>query len=92
MMLPQGLQSLCAVPVEKKDVAPPTASYPYDPNVTLEEMKNAYILSALEYHQGNKRRTAQALGVTIKTLYTWMHTQNVFERYRKNRTWRGRVY
>lgn len=41
----------------------------YSPNVTLEQIEREYIERAIDYHNGNKRKAAQALGVTFKTLY-----------------------
>ncbi len=35
----------------------------------IERMERRLILATLEYHKGNKRRAAQTLGVSLKTLY-----------------------
>ena len=45
----------------------------YDPTVTIYELEKRYTLKALKYFQGNKTRTAQALGITVKTLYNRLH-------------------
>ncbi len=38
-------------------------------DMPLDEVEKNHILRALAYHHGNKTKTAQALGITIKTLY-----------------------
>lgn len=53
----------------------------YNPSVTLSEIEKQYILKALSYFDGNKTQTAQALGITIKTLYNKLHSYNLFEQY-----------
>ncbi len=45
----------------------------YDPNLTLHELEKRYITKALTYYKGNKTQAAQALGITIKTLYNRLH-------------------
>lgn len=37
---------------------------------TLDELEKEHILSALDLTQGNKRKTARLLGITIPTLYS----------------------
>jgi DNA-binding NtrC family response regulator len=37
--------------------------------IPLEEMEKRHIQRALEHHQWNRAKTAQALGITPKTLY-----------------------
>jgi Bacterial regulatory protein, Fis family len=44
----------------------------FDPMVNLEELKKAYVLLAMDHFDGNKTQVANALGITIKTLYTWL--------------------
>ncbi len=39
----------------------------------LEEVEKKHILRALAFHEGNKTKTAQSLGITIKTLYNKLH-------------------
>ena len=53
----------------------------YDPTVTLYELEKRYILKALNYFEGNKTQAANALGITIKTLYNKLHEYGEFERY-----------
>lgn len=45
----------------------------FDPTVTIAELERHYILKALAYFKGNKMQAAQALGITIKTLYNKLH-------------------
>jgi two-component system response regulator HydG len=40
---------------------------------SLDEVEKHHILRVLAFHQGNKTKAAQALGVTIKTLYNKLH-------------------
>lgn len=42
-------------------------------SMKLEEIERDHILRSLAYHQGNKTKTAQTLGITIKTLYNKLH-------------------
>lgn len=46
-------------------------------SLPLEEVEKNHILRVLAYHQGNKTKTAHALGVTIKTLYNKLHRYGV---------------
>lgn len=45
-----------------------------DPNISLFEIKKRYILKMLEHFKDNKTQTAEALGITIKTLYNELHS------------------
>ena len=53
----------------------------YDPSLTIHEVERRYILKALQHFQGNKTKAAQALGITIKTLYNKLHEYGEFEKY-----------
>ncbi|MCM2282178.1 MAG: sigma-54 dependent transcriptional regulator [Bdellovibrionaceae bacterium] len=53
----------------------------YDATVTLYELEKRYILKALNYFEGNKTQAANALGITIKTLYNKLHEYGEFEKY-----------
>ncbi len=53
----------------------------YDPTRTLHELEKRYILKALNYFEGNKTQAANALGITIKTLYNKLHEYGEFEKY-----------
>lgn len=53
----------------------------YDPTMTLHELEKRYILKALNYFEGNKTQAANALGITIKTLYNKLHEYGEFEKY-----------
>ncbi len=53
----------------------------YDPTTTLHELERRYILKSLSYFDGNKTRAAQALGITIKTLYNKLHEYGEFENF-----------
>jgi len=53
----------------------------YDPSITLGELERRYIIKALEYFEGNKTQAANALGITIKTLYNKLHEYGEFEKY-----------
>lgn len=53
----------------------------YDPTMTLHELEKRYILKALNYFDGNKTQAANALGITIKTLYNKLHEYGEFDKY-----------
>ncbi len=53
----------------------------YDPTVTVHELEKRYILSSLKYYEGNKTRAANALGITIKTLYNKLHEYGEFNNF-----------
>lgn len=53
----------------------------YDPTMPLHELEKRYILKALNYFEGNKTQAANALGITIKTLYNKLHEYGEFERF-----------
>ncbi len=53
----------------------------YDSSITLAELERQYILQALTYFKCNKTQVANALGITIKTLYNKLHEYGEFERF-----------
>ena len=53
----------------------------YDPQLTLAELEKRFILKALTYFEGNKTQAANALGITIKTLYNKLHEYGEFEKF-----------
>jgi transcriptional regulator with PAS, ATPase and Fis domain len=53
----------------------------YDPTITLYNLEKAYIIKALNHFEGNKTQAANALGITIKTLYNKLHEYGEFEKY-----------
>jgi DNA-binding NtrC family response regulator len=48
-------------------------------DVPLEEVEKNHILRTLAYNHGNKTKTAQSLGITIKTLYNKLHRYGVIK-------------
>lgn len=53
----------------------------YDPSLTLHELERRYIVEALKHFEGNKTQAANALGITIKTLYNKLHEYGEFENF-----------
>jgi two-component system response regulator HydG len=53
----------------------------YDVTMTIHELEKRYILKALMHFGGNKTQAANALGITIKTLYNKLHEYGEFERF-----------
>ena len=53
----------------------------YDPSLTLHELEKRYILKALSHFDGNKTQAANALGITIKTLYNKLHEYGEFDKF-----------
>ncbi|MCB0350079.1 MAG: sigma-54-dependent Fis family transcriptional regulator [Bdellovibrionales bacterium] len=53
----------------------------YDPTLTVHELEKRYIIKALNYFEGNKTQAANALGITIKTLYNKLHEYGEFDKY-----------
>ena len=46
------------------------------PTMTLDNLEKNYILHSLEFFRGNKTRTANVLGITVKTLYNKLNRYN----------------
>ena len=51
----------------------PSDSSLYQVDMPLHAVEKNHILRALDYYRGNKTKTAQVLGITIKTLYNKLH-------------------
>ncbi|MEW6058210.1 MAG: sigma-54-dependent Fis family transcriptional regulator [Bdellovibrionota bacterium] len=49
------------------------SSSEFNVDMSLEELERHHIMRILSFHHGNKTKTAQTLGVTIKTLYNKLH-------------------
>lgn len=43
--------------------------------VTMQELQQRYINHVMEFTRGNKRQAAQILGITRRTLYRWLETE-----------------
>ena len=48
---------------------------------TVEEIEVEHIEKALSFFENNKSKAAQALGITVKTLYNKLHYYGLFEKY-----------
>lgn len=75
MIMPGDLPPHIKNPEQKIDVDD------YDPGFTLYELEKRYILKGLRFFEGNKTQAAQALGITIKTLYNKLHEYGEFEKF-----------
>lgn len=53
----------------------------YEPSVSIHDLEKQYILRSLEYFSGNKTECANALGITIKTLYNKLHEYGKFKKF-----------
>lgn len=53
----------------------------YDPSISLHELEKRYIVEALKHFDGNKTQAANALGITIKTLYNKLHEYGEFDKF-----------
>lgn len=45
--------------------------------VKLSELERAAIINALKFHNGNKTKAAESLGITIKTIYNRIHDYQI---------------
>jgi DNA-binding NtrC family response regulator len=75
IIMPSDIPENITNPEKKDDTSA------YDPTVTLGELEKRYILKALGHFDGNKTQAAQALGITIKTLYNKLHEYGEFEKF-----------
>jgi len=48
-------------------------------DLPLEDVEKSHILRTLAYNHGNKTKTAQSLGITIKTLYNKLHRYGILQ-------------
>ncbi len=69
------------IPDQIRDPEQKIVTDDYDATMTLHELEKRYILKALNYFEGNKTQAANALGITIKTLYNKLHEYGEFEKY-----------
>ncbi len=51
----------------------------FSAEMPLEDVEKCHILRALAYNRGNKTKTAQILGITIKTLYNKLHRYGILQ-------------
>ena len=56
-----------------------TESVDFSQDMPLEEVEKNHILRTLTYNHGNKTKTAQSLGITIKTLYNKLHRYGIIQ-------------
>jgi transcriptional regulator with GAF, ATPase, and Fis domain len=56
-----------------------TDSTDFSVDLSLDDVERGHILRALSYHHGNKTKTAQSLGITIKTLYNKLHRYGILK-------------
>lgn len=49
--------------------------------MTFREMEEIMIVKTMEQFNNNKTKTAQSLGITIKTLYNKLHEYGLFDKY-----------
>ncbi|MGE3759092.1 MAG: sigma-54 interaction domain-containing protein, partial [Pseudobdellovibrionaceae bacterium] len=75
MIMPNDVPDHIRSPEQK------AASTEYDVNMPLHELEKRYILAALTHFEGNKTQAAQALGITIKTLYNKLHEYGEFDKF-----------
>jgi len=61
-----------------------TDSNDFTVDMPLEDVEKNHILRALAYNHGNKTKTAQCLGITIKTLYNKLHRYGVIQQPTEN--------
>ncbi len=66
-----------------QDIVNPESKVSLDeyPSMTLYELEKKYIITSLDFFEGNKTRVASALGITIKTLYNKLHEYGEFEKF-----------
>jgi len=53
----------------------------FDNILTLHELEKRYILEVLLHFNGDKAQAANALGITIKTLYNKLHGYGEFDKF-----------
>lgn len=49
----------------------------FQPGITLAEVEEAWIRKAFRFYQGNKNQVAQALGISLKTVYNKLEEYGV---------------
>ncbi len=69
------------LPRDMMGSSPAEIPNPLDPpaSLSLELLEKNHILRTLAHHHGNKTKTAQSLGITIKTLYNKLYRYGVIQ-------------
>jgi len=66
----EALQNKVAAEQPAEDAPAPTRTPDHDdPPANLRELERQAILDALQRHEGNRQRAAEALGISVRTLY-----------------------
>jgi len=67
--------------LDREVIAESTKSFnlKFVPDVSLYELEKLYICKAIEHFKGNKTKTANSLGITIKTLYNKLYEYGIWE-------------
>jgi DNA-binding NtrC family response regulator len=54
----------------------------YYPDKPLDQAQKEYIEGALIYWHGHKQKAADALGISVKTIFNHLHRWGLFEKYK----------
>jgi transcriptional regulator with PAS, ATPase and Fis domain len=65
--------------IRSPKISKTTISEDYQFELPLEEVEKQHILRSLAFHHGNKTKTAESLGITIKTLYNKLYRYGVLK-------------
>jgi DNA-binding NtrC family response regulator len=66
-----------SIRMPKKGIKGESGDFAID--MPLDDVEKTHILRALTYFHGNKTKTAQSLGITIKTLYNKLHRYGIID-------------
>lgn len=74
-------QHLTMGKTQEPPASPTLVTLAYDPSITIEDIRKAWTLKALAYHNGSIRKAAVALGTSHSTVRNDLKRWSLYDQY-----------